>query len=123
MVKRILRELQLRFVQFELTWARLTGDEVETLEAELELGRLRGDFTKARQVALKQGNESGLARSSIGLAAVAIERNDYETARTTIQSELLRLRRLGDPGLLADALLKLGGANDKLGNAAEGNLY
>jgi tetratricopeptide (TPR) repeat protein len=129
MLKSLVRRLQVAFVRVELSRARFAQNPEATMEAELELGRLCGEdhsldeaeahLIAARQIATKLDNQPVMARSAIGLGAISIARKNYQAARTALEAELPRIRQLGDHQLLADAMLKVGVANDKLGCTAE----
>lgn len=125
----VTRWLQVNFVRAELARARFNEDRQATMEAELELGRLLGEdqrwdeaesaLTEARKLGIELGNLDAIGRSGIGLAAILIARQDYRGAYVALEAELPRLRKLGDRRMLADALLKFGVANDKVGRVGE----
>jgi len=122
---KVIRRLKIRLLLLDLARCRLTGDDVGIVDNLIDLGRFMGDdgqldaseraFLEARHRAVTKDYELAIARTGIGLAAIALVRQNHDLAVKLLEGELPRTRRIPDRIFLADALLKLGEANAQLG--------
>ena len=117
--------LQLCWTLVLLALGRLAGDRRVRVDGLLDLGKARGklrqfdeaerSYESARLVAAEAGYALGVARGALGLATVALLRDDWEAVVRNLEPEVPWFRDQRDPKLAAYAFMNLGVANEKLG--------
>jgi len=79
------------------------------------LDEAKSAYLRARELAVKHGCAEAAARSAVGLAYVLLTERSYGEAEQIVANEMDRIRTLGSPTLLTEALLKRGAACDQQG--------
>ena len=125
-LNRAKRNVTYALVRLDLFRAHAVGDEEAAVDDLLDLGRLAGEsgshalaeryFRQANARARASGLKVALARSEVQLGSVSMLENKFEEARLALENALPILRLSAEPQVIADALLRLAAANDKLGN-------
>src|SRR2546430_3923021 len=101
---KVIRRLKIRLLLLDLARCRLTGDDVGIVDNLIDLGRFMGDdgqldaseraFLEARHRAVTKDYELAIARTGIGLAAIAVVRQNHDLAVKLLEGELPRTRRI-----------------------------